>query len=125
MNTYANEKSAKAAARKQGLDLATLTFTTDAEGRVSFAATPAPKARKTKPAQFVQNGVPAPREGTVGHKLWALCDEIATTVNGGYKAIRLAVIQAAGDAYNPGNVRTEISLWRKHNGIPKVAPAAE
>lgn len=76
--------------------------------------------RKRKAPQIVQNGVPMPREGTVGKKLWDLCDEIAAKCEGGYKQIRLAVIQAAGDDYNPGNVRTELSVWRRFNGIPKT-----
>lgn len=87
--------------------------------------------RKTKPAQHIQNGVPQPREGTVGRKLWDLADTLAKTTEGGYKAIRLAVIQAApahlGDKHNDGNVRTEMSVWRRYNGIPKgkaEAPAA-
>lgn len=82
------------------------------------------RERKRKEPQLVQNGVPMPREGTVGKKLWDLCDEIAAKCEGGYKQIRLAVIQAAGDDYNPGNVRTELSVWRRFHGIPKTnAPA--
>lgn len=79
--------------------------------------------RKVKAPHIVKNGTTMPREGTVGAKLWALTDSIAATCEGGYKALRLAVIAAAGDEYNAGNVRTELSLYRKFHGIPKATPA--
>ena len=41
---------------------------------------PAKAPRKTKPAQHVQNGVPQPREGTVGRKLWDLADAMLVDV---------------------------------------------
>jgi hypothetical protein len=117
MTTYANIKSARAAAKRA--NVIDPVFTTDADNRVTFSEKVIEKTRKVKPSQIVQNGVAMPREGTVGHKLWALADQVAATCEGSYKAIRLAVIRAAGDDFNAGNVRTEVSVWRKYHNIAK------
>lgn len=85
----------------------------------------APVARKSnKPAQIVQNGVAKPRDGTLCHRVWAIADTLATTVEGGYKALRLAVIrEGAAQGLNDGNVKTEMSLYRRFHDLPKtIAP---
>lgn len=89
---------------------------TIAELRAQLAAKPVSVARRIKSPQVEQNGALHPREGTVGAKLWAICDDIAATTEGGYRAIRNAVIAATGD-FNPGNVRTELSVWSRFHNI--------
>jgi hypothetical protein len=101
-------KTAKAAARKQGLDIATLTFITGADNRVSFVVTP---------AEIGANGVIMPKEGTITRRVWALADSIASTCEGGYKAVRLAVIRAAADDFHPATVQTQISRWARYHGL--------
>jgi hypothetical protein len=91
--------------------------TATVETNVAIAAPAPPKIRTTKAPQIVANSVPQPRAGTVGRAIWDLSDKVAAKTEGGYRAIRNAVVQEAADTFNPGNLRTELSLWKRFNGV--------
>lgn len=58
------------------------------------------------------SGVQAPREGTVGKKIWDVCDEV--TIKHGREAKVEEVLEVAKSrGLNEGNTKTEFSRWRK------------
>ncbi|TJV43410.1 MAG: hypothetical protein E5Y02_10445 [Mesorhizobium sp.] len=57
----------------------------------------------------VQNDVPAPSMTSVGRELWTIFERCHFNPNLDIKTLT--------KRYNPGNVRTEMSLWRKFHGL--------
>lgn len=58
------------------------------------------------------NTVRAPKEGTMGKKIWDICDEL-TTKHGREAKVEEVTAMARERGLNEGNSRTEFSRWRK------------
>ncbi|UPT53314.1 transcriptional activator FtrA domain-containing protein [Synechococcus phage Ssp-JY38] len=102
------------------------------EGWVAPWSGERPNARRSRtapPAERMQresNAAPAnasneikrPRESSAGGKAWALCDELYEKHGRTPTPVEAGEL-AAQRGLNPGNVKTEMSRWRKFNGYSK------
>lgn len=77
-----------------------------------FAAGGSPVAKITLPPTEKSNDIKAPREGTVGKKIWDVCDEV-TTHHGRQATVEEVLEIARTRGLNEGNTRTEFTRWRK------------
>lgn len=73
-----------------------------------------PRAIATKDPSVTQQGIVAPRVGTVGRKIWDICDEV-TTQHGREAKVEEILEVARTRGLNEGNAKTEFSRWRKFN----------
>lgn len=56
-----------------------------------------------------QQGIGAPREGTMARKIWNMCSSLGTPT------LDDVIAKATELGYNIGNTKTEFSRWRKFN----------
>lgn len=95
-------------------DVATIDATTP--------ATPAIDATPATPAfvRETRNGIREPNNKGLNRAVWNLADEIAKDATLTYKQIREKVFATGSQqGLNAGNMRTELSYWRRFNDIAK------
>ena len=86
------------------------------------ATTPAIDETPPAPAfvRETRNGIREPNNKGLNRAVWALADEIAKDVTLNYKQIRERVFATGSQqGLNAGNMRTELSYWRRFNDIAK------
>lgn len=96
-------------------DVATIDATTPATPAID-ETTPATPAfvRETR------NGIREPNNKGLNRAVWNLADEIAKDATLTYKQIRERVFATGSQqGLNAGNMRTELSYWRRFNDIAK------
>lgn len=116
-NTYANSKSAKAAAKKFGvLD----PLIVEVDGRYRWSALKAkPVAAKkgaaaTKVQREVRNGVKMPGPGAC-REVWEYLSKHGDMMPAAIKAV------AASHGWNENNASIELYQWRKFHGVKRAA----